>query len=111
MGQAVSEGREDMASISRSLERIQRAVHETAARSEAIVQRAGAQLEEAERMAQDAERVAAMGHDGASAIEAVRAAIGAHAQAAVRVAAGATALGELGEELGHAARRFEDRSG
>ena len=86
-------------------------MHESAARSEAIVQRAGTELEEAERMAQDAERVAALGHEGVSAIEAVRTAIGAQAQAAVRIAAGAAALGELGEELSHAARRFEDRSG
>jgi methyl-accepting chemotaxis protein len=110
-GQVISEGREDVNTIARSLEQIRGAVGEASARAEEIFGDADAQARDAERMVGAMDDIARVAEGNAATIDEVSASAEGELESMGEMLQGTHDLAGLSERLRGSLRRFRTAGG
>jgi len=109
MGQEVRAGREDLDSVSLSLEQIKTGIHEVSQRSQAIVAQADLQVEGAHEVVGDVESMSTVAGENAKASDEMRGVLEVQTEGLEELVSQAAKLFDMSGQLGEVARRFRTR--
>jgi methyl-accepting chemotaxis protein len=110
IGDGVSHGREDLDTVTHSLEQIQASIHEVAQRSEAIFHEADQQVGRVEETVAHVDGISSIARENAKATEEMRSGLATQTESMERTVSQATVLSETAARLDDVARRFRTRS-